>query len=55
MHIGFWWGNMSKGDHLQDLGINGNILKWILKKSAFNGGAWTGLIWLRTVTGGGLL
>jgi len=33
---------MSKGDHLQDLGINGNILKWILK-SGFNGG---GMDWV---------
>jgi hypothetical protein len=29
------------------------ILKWIFKK--WDGGAWTGLIWLRIGTGGGLL
>jgi hypothetical protein len=29
------------------------ILKWILKK--WDGEAWTGLIWLRIGTGGGLL
>jgi hypothetical protein len=29
------------------------ILKWIFKK--WDGGAWTGLIWLRIVTGGRLL
>jgi hypothetical protein len=39
--------------HLEDPGVDGSIiLKWI-----FNtwDGAWTGLIWLRTGTGGGLL
>jgi hypothetical protein len=29
---GFWWGNMKERDHLQDQGIVGNMLKWILKK-----------------------
>ena len=37
MHIGFWWGNLSEGDHLQDLGIDGNILKWILKSGLIEG------------------
>ena len=33
MHTGFWWGNLRKGDHLQDLGVDGRIiLKWIFKK-----------------------
>jgi hypothetical protein len=22
MHKGFWWGNLKKRDHLEDLGIN---------------------------------
>jgi hypothetical protein len=37
-----------------NLDVDGRIiLKWIFKK--WNGGAWTGLIWLRIGTGGGLL
>jgi hypothetical protein len=40
--------------HLEDPGVDRRIiLKWILKK--WYGGAWTGLIWLRIGTGGGLL
>jgi hypothetical protein len=53
VHRGFWWGDLRKGNHLEDLCIDGNIiLKWIFKKWD---GAWTGLIWLRTGTVGGLL
>jgi len=33
VHIGFWWGNMRERDHLQELGVDGNIiLKLIFKK-----------------------
>jgi len=29
--------------------------RWVLKKWDWRGGAWTGLIWVRTGTGGGHL
>jgi hypothetical protein len=54
LHTGFWWGDLSEGDHFEDLGVDERIiLKWIFKK--WDGGAWTGLIWLRIGTGGGVL
>jgi hypothetical protein len=54
VHTGFLWGNLRKGGHLEDQGVDGRItLKCILEK--WEGGAWTGLIWLRIGTGGGLL
>jgi hypothetical protein len=54
VHTGFWWGDLREGDHLKDPDVDGRIiLKWIFKK--WDGGVWTGLIWLRIGTGGGLL
>jgi hypothetical protein len=53
VHTGFWWGDLREGDHLEDPGVDEmQILNCISKKLM---GTWTGLIWLRTETGGGLL
>jgi hypothetical protein len=49
MNVGFWWESQKE---VQDVG--GRITsKSILERQ--DGMAWTGLIWLRTGTGGGLL
>jgi hypothetical protein len=26
VHIGFWWGSMSEGDHLENPGVDGRII-----------------------------
>jgi hypothetical protein len=51
---GFWWGNLKEKDHLEVQKVDGRIiLRWIFTK--WDGGAWTGLIWLRIGIGGGHL
>jgi hypothetical protein len=31
-HVARWWGNLKERDGLKDLGLDGRILKWSLKR-----------------------
>ena len=54
MYTGFWWGELSEADHLEDLSVDGKtIIKWVFKNSY--GEARTGLPWLRIGIVSGLL
>jgi hypothetical protein len=54
VYTGFLWGNMRERDHLEDAGVNSRIvLRWIFRK--WNGGQWTGLMWLMIGRDGGHL
>jgi hypothetical protein len=47
-------GKPEEKNYLDDLGVDGRIIReWILGKS--RGRVWTGFIWLRIGTSGGLL
>jgi len=46
-------GDLLEGDHMEDLGKDGRILKWMLKTC--DDEAWTGLIWLKIGASGGCL
>ena len=52
VRTGSWWGTSRERGHLEDQDVDGRI---ILKLALSGLGAWTGLIWLRIGTGGGLL
>ena len=54
VRTGDWRGELRERDNMEDLDVDGKmILKCIFRK--WDGQAWTGLIWLRIGTGGGLL
>jgi hypothetical protein len=54
VHTGFWWRNMKERGQLEDLGMEGRIIiKCLLGR--WDEKAWTGFIWVRIETSGGLL
>jgi hypothetical protein len=46
-------GDLRERYHLEDLGVDERILKWIVQK--WNEELWSGLIWFRIGKGGGRL
>ena len=53
MYAGFWWGSLRERDHLENVGVDVRIIRWIFRK--WERGACPELIWHRTGTGGGHL
>jgi hypothetical protein len=53
VHTGCWLGDLREREHLKDPGLDGDNIKMDLQ--AVGCGAWTGLMWLKIGTGGGLL
>jgi hypothetical protein len=49
MHIGFWWANQKETDHYEGLYVSRRLM---LEK--LNGRLWSGFIWLRIGSSGGL-
>jgi hypothetical protein len=52
VHTGFWWGDLSVGDHLGDPGVDGDNIKMDLQEVGW------GIDWIELAqdrTGGGLL
>jgi len=54
VHRGFWWGALREGDHLEDLGVDGRILRKCTF-SKWDGEAWTELFRLMIRKYGGCL
>jgi len=45
---GFWWGDLTERDHLEDLCVDGKmILKLKLVSKKCDADEWTGMIWIR--------
>jgi hypothetical protein len=43
LFTGFWWGNLRKRGHLEDIGVDGRIiLRWIFRKRRGHGLVWSG-------------
>jgi hypothetical protein len=54
VYTGMWWGNLKERGHLENPGLDGRM-RLIWSFEMWDVGAWTGSIWLRIGTRGGLL
>ena len=52
VHTGIWWGNLRERENLLGPGVEGRIILRLFFRM-WDGGAWTGLIWLRIRMAGG--
>jgi hypothetical protein len=43
VHTGFRWEDLRERDQLQDLGIDGRILKWMCRETGWGGMDWIAL------------
>jgi hypothetical protein len=54
MRVGYGWENQKERDHYENQDVGGwIILRWSLER--LNAVVWTGLMWLRTESGGMIL
>jgi hypothetical protein len=53
MHTIFWLENPKRRDHSGDLGVGGKIILELIS-GRYGRKLWTGFIWLRKVSSGGL-
>jgi hypothetical protein len=53
MHTGFWWKREKEIDHYEDIDAVWRIILKLMSEK-YDGMVWTGFIWLRIGTSGGL-
>jgi hypothetical protein len=49
VRTGFWLGNLRERGHLEDVGLDGRIFKWLIKKYAGWGVDWISRTLVNTV------
>jgi hypothetical protein len=52
VHTGFWWGDLTEREHLEDPGVDGTITLQCIYRKRDGGMEWIDLV--QNTTGGGL-